>query len=311
MTTLEAVRPVDTRRVPELSESGSMARTVLEIVSPYLQDRVKRREISHSKARDYRRVLVAFGDHCGKRPIPNISPVDVESWTSGMGHLAPATVRVYLSAVRGLFTWAIRHGYCRRNPALEVQSPKQPRTIPRGLSVESARALLLTAPDERGRLICGLMLQQGLRCIEVARMDLGDIDFGNGTMLVTGKGHHERVLPITDETRVLLDAYLYAHPAAAGPLIRSYQPCGRRLSAKTISMLVADWCWQAGIKRRARDGVSAHAGRHTCAGDMLRLGAHVRDVQAVLGHRHLATTEIYLPLLVRGLSDAMGGRSYA
>jgi site-specific recombinase XerD len=68
--------------------------------------------------------------------------------------------------------------------------------------------------------------------------------------------------------------------------------------------------WDAGIKRKARDGISAHAGRHTCATDMLRAGAHLRDVQAALGHRHLHTTEIYLPYLVNTLSEAMGGRTY-
>jgi site-specific recombinase XerD len=67
---------------------------------------------------------------------------------------------------------------------------------------------------------------------------------------------------------------------------------------------------EAGIKRYRRDGVSAHALRHTSATDMLRSGAHLRDVQHALGHAHLATTETYLPLVVHDLREAMGGRQY-
>jgi site-specific recombinase XerD len=69
--------------------------------------------------------------------------------------------------------------------------------------------------------------------------------------------------------------------------------------------------YRAGINHAAYDGVSAHALRHTAAADMLRSGAHVRDVQAALGHAHLVTTERYLPTLVRGLAETMAGRRYS
>jgi site-specific recombinase XerD len=129
---------------------------------------------------------------------------------------------------------------------------------------------------------------------------------------VRGKGGHERVLPVMAETLDCLDAYLGEHPCSAGPLIRSYRSWERHqaLSAGAISKYVSIWMNDAGIKTGPRDGISAHAGRHTCATDMLRTGAHLRDVQAVLGHAHLSTSETYLPLLVNGLESAMTGRSY-
>lgn len=128
-------------------------------------------------------------------------------------------------------------------------------------------------------------------------------------MRIVGKGGHERVLPLLDETALALHSYLMEHPCAAGPLVRSYTR-RQSLSAGSISRLVSGWMLEAGVKLAPRDGVSAHSNRHTMATDMLLSGAHLRDVQAALGHAHLATTESYIPLVVHGLEAAMAGRSY-
>ena len=114
------------------------------------------------------------------------------------------------------------------------------------------------------------MVQQGLRCCEVARLQLGDLDRVNGLMLIVGKGGHERVLPIIEETAEAVDAYLTEYPAFAGPLVRSYSDPHRGLASATITKLVRVWVGDAGIKRARHDGVSAHAFRHTAATDMLR-----------------------------------------
>ena len=285
--------------------------TVSDLVAPYLNHRKKLGDLANDSARNTRCALNHFADHVGRRQLPNIGAVHIENWLADLEHLAPATKRSRLSMVRQFFAWAIRRGYCKRNPGLEVKGPKQQRAIPRALAADAIARVLDAAPDSRGRLIVTLMVQQGLRCCEVSRLTIADLDLQHGSMRVVGKGHHERILPITDETMTALDAYLLEYPApGTGPVVRSYRRCHRPLTADTISGLVAQWMWTAGIKHARRDGVSAHAGRHTCATDMLRNGAHLRDVQAVLGHAHLQTTEVYLPYVVRGLADAMGGRRY-
>jgi site-specific recombinase XerD len=283
---------------------------VSELIDVYLTDRRKRGDLCADRARSDRCALHSFARHVGNRQLTNIGAVHVEGWLGSIGHLAPATRRTRLSTVRSLFAWAIRRGHCKRNPATEVRGPVQPRALPRALPAEQIGAVLDACPDARARLIVTLMVQQGLRCCEVSRLEVGHFDMHGLTMLVIGKGHHERLLPLTDETVSALREYLHEWPASAGPLIRSYRRCQQSLRADTISGLVAQWMWDAGIKRKARDGISAHAGRHTCATDMLRGGAHLRDVQAVLGHRHLHTTEVYLPYVVHGLAEALGGRTY-
>jgi site-specific recombinase XerD len=142
---------------------------------------------------------------------------------------------------------------------------------------------------------------------EVATLQLADLDFIDHTARVVGKGGHERLLPLSEETWTVLERYLDEQPLTAGPLIRSYRTHGG-LRADTISGLVGEWMSAAGIKHRPRDGISAHALRHSAATDMLRSGAHLRDVQAALGHASLSTTQRYLPTVVNDLRTAMGGR---
>lgn len=154
------------------------------------------------------------------------------------------------------------------------------------------------------------MVQEGLRRIEVTRLEIGDIDLIGRTIRVTGKGDHERLLPLTREAEEAIRDYLRQYPATTGPLIRSFHNPTLGVRPNTVSGMVHTAMLMAGVKQASYDGVTPHALRHSCATDMLRAGAHVRDVQRALGHQTLATTETYMPLLVNELRDAMEGRRY-
>ncbi len=281
------------------------------LIERYLLSR-NRQGLDRDTIRNQRCALHSFHYYIGATAVDKVGPSHIEGWLEASAELAPSTRRSRLSVVKGFFRWLERRKIIRRNPTIDVRGPRQPRTLPRALVADAPEQILEACPDARARFIFILMLQQGLRCIEISRLELADIDRYHGTMRVTGKGGHERVLPLMRETAECLDTYLLEHPCSAGPLVRSYRSWERQraLTAGTISRYVTDWMADSGVKKRPRDGISAHAGRHTAATDMLRAGAHLRDVQAALGHAHLATTETYLPLVVRGLSEAMSGRSY-
>jgi len=149
-----------------------------------------------------------------------------------------------------------------------------------------------------------LMVQEGLRCCEVIGLQLGDIDSDDRSMRIVGKGGHHRVLPLTAETWGLLQSYLAGYPATRGTLIRSFSRPRDPITSKHVSRLVSQWILAAGVN------ASGHQLRHTCAGDVLRNGGHVRDVQAMLGHASISTTERYLLLIVGDLRAAMEGRTY-
>lgn len=219
-------------------------------------------------------------------------------------------IRTRLSQLRCFCAWGVEHRYLRVDPTLGVRGPRQPRRLPRGLKLAEVRATLAKAPDARARLVLLLMFQEGLRRREVAGLSLGDIDMDERTMLVVGKGDHERTLPISAETWGALVAYLGTGRIVAGPLIRSLVDGRSALQPATVGRMVSAIMLDAGVKERAYDGRSAHSARHTAATDTLRAGGHLRDVQKMLGHVSLTSTEVYLPLVVNDLRSAMSGRQY-
>lgn len=295
----------------DANEPDPGGKVLSELVAPYLRERVRRRELTPLTARNHDTALRQFAALYGKRPVARLARRDLERWLEVYGYLAAGTRRSRFSMLRTWFNWLVDRGYVKRSPCYGMKGPRKPRSVPRALPYVAVQTTLQAAPDQRARLIAVLMVQQGLRAMEVSGLELGDIDLRERMMRVVGKGGHERVLPITNETMVELLRYLGQCPASGGPLIRSYQYPTRALTAGTVGNICRRMLYDAGVKQRPRDGVSGHALRHTCLTDMLRNGAHVRDVQAAAGHESLATTETYLPLLVGTLGDAMEGRHYA
>lgn len=226
--------------------------------------------------------------------------------------VAPGTLRNEHGRLASFLTWLVVTEHVPRHPMAGIKPPPEPRRLPRGLPTEAVSKLLATL-DARGQLIVSLMVQEGLRDEEACNLQVADIDFDNNAMLITGKGGHQRVLPLSEETRGYLRRYLAEDPVTVGPILRTLKTSsypGRPLRPDYLSKLVARWMYAAGIKTRPHDGVSSHALRHTCATDMLRAGAHVRDVQAALGHSNLGTTSRYLPWVTAPLEEAMSGRRY-
>lgn len=280
-----------------------METTLPRLAAAYLADRRSRGELAPTSLNTIKYTLAGFCRVTGDVRPSRVHEGHVEEW---LGHvtMAPATARARLSQLRGFCGWCVRKGFMTHDPTREVKGPRPPRYVPRSLPLVQVEASIQNAPDQRATVIMLLMVQEGLRACEVARLELGDIDPVERLMLVKGKGGHERVLPISDETWGAIEGYLVEHPAKAGPLIRSYNHPTRPITASWVSRLTSTWMHGAGVAD------SGHALRHTAATDMLRAGANIRDVQAVLGHASIATTGRYLGWSLVDLRKATGGRRY-
>lgn len=237
-----------------------------------------------STRRARRSIAYRLLDH-GDPPTRRSVRAFIATWEG----LAANTMRTYSAATRSYLTWA-GHGEL----AGMVPRPRAPRHRPRALDDTSLDALWAVLPDQRARLIVGLMAFTGLRRGEVAGLTVDRLDRTSSSVVVRGKGDTERLLPVPTRLWVLIDDYLAVHPARAGdPLIRR-EGSHVGLHPDTVSAYVRRWMREAGLKRAPWDGVSAHALRHTAASNVLDRSRDLRAVQELLGHRNLQTTAIYL-----------------
>lgn len=279
-------------------------------VAKYLAQAEASGRLSHGTTVRARYRLRRFSDFFGDRPLSLLGRRQVAAWQETLTGLSAGTRRLHVSTVRGFCRWLTDEGHLRADPTVGLTPVRKPRRVPRALPSDTVRRLLAACGDDRDRLILELMVGLGLRCVEVASLEHGDYDPTAGIVRVVGKGGHERALPVPSSVAAAIAGYQAAYGGRGGPLIAS-RTTGLPLSAAYVSDLVAAAMRRAGIKRRAYDGISAHALRHTAASDVLEHSHDLGAVQAMLGHANLATTSVYLRGADLGrLREAMEGRDY-
>jgi site-specific recombinase XerC len=258
----------------------------------WVAGRLARGEINDKTANWHRVVLRGFTASFGARPVSRLGRRHVETWLGSLD-VAPSSRRTYYSVVRCFCRHLVRERLVKRDPTIDVQTPKAPRSVPRAMSDDETAALLAVLPDARARAVVRLMLDCGLRRAEVAGLQLGDWDRPAGVLYVTGKGGHTRMLPVPSPCVAALEAYLAEHPCHAGPLVRTYTT-GGPLALGTLSSLVRRWMEAAGVKHGPWDGKAPHALRHTMASRVVDVEPDLRVVQEALGHANLTSTQRYL-----------------
>jgi site-specific recombinase XerD len=168
------------------------------------------------------------------------------------------------------------------------------RTLPRGLEPAAVRRLLASCDRRRlvGRrdyAILLLLARLGLRAGEVAAIELDDVDWRAGLLLVRGKGSRRDVLPLPVDVGEAIVSYLRRRPRSeCRALFLRVSAPRRELNRSTVGWVVRAACDRAGLAR-----VGAHRLRHTAATEMLRAGASLAEIGQVLRHREQKTTAIY------------------
>jgi integrase/recombinase XerC len=157
----------------------------------------------------------------------------------------------------------------------------------------------------RDRAIVELLYGAGLRVGELAALDVRDVDLHRGDVRVSGKGGKERVVPLPSATREVLGAYLRARRGPgvlAQPLFTALRPRRtelRRLGVRDIRRVLKDRARGAGLA----DRVHPHRLRHSYATHLLDMGADLREIQELLGHVSLSSTEKYTAVSVEQLVE--------
>lgn len=200
-----------------------------------------------------------------------------------------------LSCLRQFFAWALRESIVSRNPMLDIDGPRRPQSLPGTLTAAQVEALL-AVPDIktplglRDRAMLETLYATGMRVSELADLNLGRLNIGQGVIRVLGKGGRERLVPLGEAALDALQNWLRVRPELRPQDERVFvSRSGRPLSRQAIWQRIRDLASRAGIV----EPVYPHRLRHSFATHLLDNGADLRVVQMLLGHADLATTQIY------------------
>ena len=211
-----------------------------------------------------------------------------------------------IMAIRSFYNYLTKKTHqLQENPVRDMDTPKQPKTLPSYLTLEESLELLDATEEskfpERDYCILLLFLTCGLRISELISLNRSDVR--GETLRVTGKGKKSRTLFLNDACQEAIRAYLAVRRPVSGrnedALFLSARDA--RPSRSTVHAMVKRTLDAAGLDSSR---FSAHKLRHTAATLMLQNGVDLRAVQEVLGHEHLNTTEIYTHIDNEGLRVA-------
>lgn len=211
-----------------------------------------------------------------------------------------STQSVRFSAIKSFARFLYRESYLLLEITRHLESPKGPQRLPRVILSEREVLKLIEAPNLsiptglRDRAILELFYGNGMRNSELRHLELKDLDFDRRVVYIhEGKGRKSRVVPLGEEAEIWLTEYLTkARPQLVRDpldkcvfLSRTGRVLGRQYLAKAVKL----YGKQAGLEKL----VTPHVLRHCCATHMLARGAGLRQLQTLLGHTSLNTTQVY------------------
>jgi site-specific recombinase XerD len=208
------------------------------------------------------------------------------------------------AALKGFFRFLVENEAIERDPAAVLRTPKKSEALPDVLDRRELGRLLAAVERgdvwerehagkrERDRLLLALFAYAGLRRSELLGLDVDDLDLERRLLRVRrAKGGRARVVPIHPALEPLVCDYLAVRgPIVSGPLFVGVLH-GRRLSQTVMSQTFGRYARAAGVTERKR--VTPHTLRHVFASELLRAGANLRQIQELLGHKHLDSTQRY------------------
>ncbi len=241
-----------------------------------------------------------FARTSGAQGLERLSSEDMVRFLRGLKSegLAVSSVARALVAVRMFLRFLIQEGRAVSTSIMAVEAPKVWKNLPDVLSRQDVEDLL-GAPDRSTKLglrdaaLMETLYATGCRVQETADLRLGDLHFDVGYIRAIGKGGKERVVPIGEPARRVIEEYIrtvragQVKPHSTDHVFLSRT--GRKLDRQSIWRIVKGVARKAGGRKR----VHPHTLRHSFATHMLEGGAELRIVQEMLGHTSIATTQIY------------------
>ncbi|HTQ37690.1 MAG TPA: tyrosine recombinase XerC [Pirellulales bacterium] len=280
----------------------------------YLRVERNASELTIKSYREDLQCLVAYlTETGGPCPAPTaISTLDLRGYVASLheANFAKTTIARRLASTRSFFRFGQREGWSTSNPAKPLRNPRKPRDLPHFLSSDELNRLLETPPANqpfglRDRALLETLYSAGLRVSELVGLNDDDLDAAAGVIRVRGKGRKERLSPLGSFAEKAISRWMKVRKLEGALARQPRRPVftnkfGRRLTTRSVGRLLEKYLKMAGLDRRT----TPHTLRHSFATHLLDRGADIRSVQELLGHKSLATTQIYTHLSTAGIRKA-------
>lgn len=273
-----------------------------QILSEYLEYLEIEKGLSQNTVNSYRMDLTYFLD---KFDSPQeISRGDINNYIRELRekNFAPSSVTRKIASLRGFFKWLCAGEYIKTNPTLTLEQPKNPKHLPKVLSVEEIEKILHENLSLQEKLIVELLYGCGLRVSELTNLKINDIDINSGMLRCYGKGSKERIVPTGTKLKSALNNYLPEREF----LIQKFNLQSKNLLISEHGKLytrqdIYNFIHAQG--KKINKNISPHTLRHSYATHLLENGADLRVVQELLGHSDVATTQLYTHISKKRLKE--------
>ena len=260
--------------------------------------------LARNTLESYRRDVTQFAAWlagAGAKGLLDAAPSDIQghlAWQVETKRAKPRTTGRLVSSLKRFFQFAVREGLRPDDPAVDVDSPKLPRSLPKSLSEAEVEALLAapevaTSQGLRDRAMLETLYASGLRVSELVGLKTVQVSLDMGVVRVLGKGAKERLTPLGEEAVAWIQRYQKeGRPQLLGARKSDalfVTGRGGPMTRQAFWNLVNRHALKAGIGR----AISPHTLRHAFATHLINHGADLRVVQLLLGHADISTTQIY------------------
>lgn len=235
------------------------------------------------------------------RTLEQATEIDLLEFLGDSARLSARTAARRLASLRRFFSWLVRERMRSEDPTLRLTGPRTGRRLPKSLSEADVEKLLAAPGDatplaRRDSTMLEVLYATGLRVSELVALSWSQVNLVVGVVRVVGKGDKERLVPLGEVARALLEGYV----RTARPAILDGRPCealfpttrGAAMTRQAFWQLIKRYALKAGLATE----LSPHTLRHAFATHLLNHGADLRVVQMLLGHADISTTQIYTHL---------------
>ncbi|MGW8317812.1 MAG: site-specific tyrosine recombinase/integron integrase [Candidatus Promineifilaceae bacterium] len=208
-----------------------------------------------------------------------------------------------IAAIKSFFHYLLARGFISNDPTADLDSPKVKKRLPQTLTAEEVDRLLQaptgksTPKNLRDRALLNVLYATGMRVTEAVSLTIEDVDLANALLQCASKDNQVRDLPLDDETKHILADYLangrphLVKDKDEQALFLNHR--GQQLTRQGLWLIIKAYADKADLGER----VTPHTLRHSFAAHKLESGSELREVQQLLGHANISTTQIYTQLL--------------